>query len=177
MLGSGSFMEGEEEEEEGEIAMESSSGSGGGGDADPEQAPGEAGEGVVQSGTGSEEDGLGPEEQATMDGRKKRVRRLTQENVDISSDHDGSDALSNHSSERSACLDSTKSSKLHPDPVSHQTEGSGSEQLDEQGRAQTHKEMMRAMREMKRRLPSEKKGHCKARTVEALRYALSCVKQ
>ncbi|KAJ8371382.1 hypothetical protein SKAU_G00114100 [Synaphobranchus kaupii] len=73
-------------------------------------------------------------------------------------------------------LDKSKRSKLHPDPVSNHTESSASEQ-PEQERARTHRELMKMMREMKKRMPSEIRGHRKTRTVEALHYALSCVKQ
>ncbi|XP_069039905.1 period circadian protein homolog 3 isoform X2 [Lepisosteus oculatus] len=37
--------------------------------------------------------------------------------------------------------------------------------------------MMQTVQEMKKRLPSERRGHRKASTVEALNYALNCVKQ
>uniref|UniRef100_W5M3Y2 Period circadian clock 3 n=1 Tax=Lepisosteus oculatus TaxID=7918 RepID=W5M3Y2_LEPOC len=45
------------------------------------------------------------------------------------------------------------------------------------GRDQAHREMMQTVQEMKKRLPSERRGHRKASTVEALNYALNCVKQ
>lgn len=47
----------------------------------------------------------------------------------------------------------------------------------EHGREQTHREMMQTVQEMKKRLPSEKRMRSKASTVEALNYALNCVKQ
>uniref|UniRef100_A0A8C1LCD0 Period circadian clock 3 n=1 Tax=Cyprinus carpio TaxID=7962 RepID=A0A8C1LCD0_CYPCA len=47
----------------------------------------------------------------------------------------------------------------------------------EHGREQTHREMMQTVQEMKKRLPSEKRSRSKASTVEALNYALNCVKQ
>uniref|UniRef100_A0A8C1JRN5 Period circadian clock 3 n=1 Tax=Cyprinus carpio TaxID=7962 RepID=A0A8C1JRN5_CYPCA len=47
----------------------------------------------------------------------------------------------------------------------------------ERGREQTHREMMQTVQEMKKRLPSEKRSRSKASTVEALNYALKCVKQ
>lgn len=47
----------------------------------------------------------------------------------------------------------------------------------EHGRGQTHREMMQTVQEMKKRLPSEKRMRSKASTVEALNYALNCVKQ
>lgn len=51
-----------------------------------------------------------------------------------------------------------------------------SEQM-EHGREQTHREMMQTVQEMKKRLPSEKRSRSKASTIEALNYALKCVKQ
>lgn len=45
------------------------------------------------------------------------------------------------------------------------------------GRGQTHKEVMNTVAEMKKRLPSDKRSRSKASTVEALHYALNCVKQ
>lgn len=47
----------------------------------------------------------------------------------------------------------------------------------EHGREHTHREMMQTVHEMKKRLPSEKRMRSKASTVEALNYALNCVKQ
>ncbi|XP_038153982.1 period circadian protein homolog 3 isoform X1 [Cyprinodon tularosa] len=40
-----------------------------------------------------------------------------------------------------------------------------------------HREMMSTVAEMKKRIPSDKRSHSKASTVEALNYALNCVKQ
>lgn len=47
----------------------------------------------------------------------------------------------------------------------------------EQGRDHAHREMMQTVHEMKQRLPSEKRSRSKPSTVEALNYALNCVKQ
>ncbi|XP_035486151.2 period circadian protein homolog 3 [Scophthalmus maximus] len=44
-------------------------------------------------------------------------------------------------------------------------------------RGQAHKDMMITVAEMKKRLPSAKRSRSKASTVEALHYALNCVKQ
>uniref|UniRef100_A0A674NXW9 Period circadian clock 3 n=1 Tax=Takifugu rubripes TaxID=31033 RepID=A0A674NXW9_TAKRU len=44
-------------------------------------------------------------------------------------------------------------------------------------RRQAHKEVMITVAEMKKRIPSEKRSRSKASTVEALHYALNCVKQ
>lgn len=45
------------------------------------------------------------------------------------------------------------------------------------GKGQVHREVMFTVAEMKKRLPSEKRSRSKASTVEALQYALNCVKQ
>ncbi|KAM8868601.1 period circadian protein homolog 3 [Synchiropus picturatus] len=45
------------------------------------------------------------------------------------------------------------------------------------GKGQEHKEVMNTVAEMKKRLPSDKRTRSKASTVEALHYALNCVKQ
>lgn len=45
------------------------------------------------------------------------------------------------------------------------------------GKGQTHREVMFTVAEMKKRLPSDKRSRSKASTVEALHYALNCVKQ
>ncbi|CAJ1051668.1 period circadian protein homolog 3 isoform X1 [Xyrichtys novacula] len=46
-----------------------------------------------------------------------------------------------------------------------------------EGKGQTHREVMITVAEMKKRLPSDKRSRSKASTVEALHYALNCVKQ
>ncbi|KAM7006854.1 period circadian protein homolog 3 isoform 3-T3 [Tautogolabrus adspersus] len=45
------------------------------------------------------------------------------------------------------------------------------------GKGQAHREMMNTVAEMKKRLPSDRRSRSKASTVEALHYALNCVKQ
>ncbi|KAM9859852.1 period circadian protein homolog 3 [Aulostomus maculatus] len=45
------------------------------------------------------------------------------------------------------------------------------------GKGQAHREVMITVAEMKKRLPSDKRSRSKASTVEALHYALNCVKQ
>ncbi|XP_061840865.1 period circadian protein homolog 3 isoform X1 [Nerophis lumbriciformis] len=45
------------------------------------------------------------------------------------------------------------------------------------GKGHTHKQVMNTVAEMKKRLPSDKRSRSKASTVEALHYALKCVKQ
>uniref|UniRef100_A0AAX7VJZ4 PAS domain-containing protein n=1 Tax=Astatotilapia calliptera TaxID=8154 RepID=A0AAX7VJZ4_ASTCA len=53
----------------------------------------------------------------------------------------------------------------------------GDSGLHEAGKGQDHREVMNAVAEMKKRLPSDKRSRSKASTVEALHYALNCVKQ
>ncbi|KAI4881130.1 hypothetical protein NFI96_017873 [Prochilodus magdalenae] len=48
---------------------------------------------------------------------------------------------------------------------------------DQSARVQTQKELMRALKELKIRLPTERKTKGRSSTLNALKYALSCVKQ
>ncbi|XP_076580665.1 period circadian protein homolog 1b [Chaetodon auriga] len=48
---------------------------------------------------------------------------------------------------------------------------------DQSARVQTQKELMKAIKELKLRLPSERKGKSHSSTLNALKYALQCVKQ
>ncbi|XP_060773535.1 period circadian protein homolog 1b isoform X2 [Neoarius graeffei] len=64
------------------------------------------------------------------------------------------------------------SASSEQDPSS--TSGCSSEQS---ARVQTQKELMRALKELKIRLPAEKKTKGRSSTLSALKYALSCVKQ
>nr|QGW67270.1 period 1 [Rhamdia quelen] len=64
------------------------------------------------------------------------------------------------------------SASSEQDPSS--TSGCSSEQS---ARVQTQKELMRALKELKIRLPAEKKTKGRSSTLNALKYALSCVKQ
>ncbi|XP_073682418.1 period circadian protein homolog 3 isoform X2 [Garra rufa] len=117
----------------------------------------------------------------------------THEDVDMNSGHDsssGNDSVggSRHHHHSSANCSpgsttgsgSTKSSKSATGSSSssfrsaHHTECS---EQTENGREQTHRDMMQTVQEMKKRLPSEKRSRSKASTVEALNYALNCVKQ
>ncbi|XP_072543705.1 period circadian protein homolog 1b isoform X2 [Salminus brasiliensis] len=64
---------------------------------------------------------------------------------------------------------STSSEQDHPS-----TSGCSS---DQSARVQTQKELMRALKELKIRLPAERKTKGRSSTLNALKYALSCVKQ
>uniref|UniRef100_A0A8C1SGR0 Period circadian clock 3 n=1 Tax=Cyprinus carpio TaxID=7962 RepID=A0A8C1SGR0_CYPCA len=159
------------------------------------QDPGTSGSG---SGSGSGEE----EEAEEQRGRTSRGEssagceesggEQTHEDVDMNSGHDsssGNDSVggSRHHHSSSSCSPgsttgsgSTKSSKSATGSSSssfhsaHHTECS---EQTEHGREQTHREMMQTVQEMKKRLPSEKRSRSKASTVEALNYALNCVKQ
>ncbi|XP_014892215.1 period circadian protein homolog 3 isoform X2 [Poecilia latipinna] len=50
-------------------------------------------------------------------------------------------------------------------------------ELAVRGRGHAHREVVSTVAEMKKRLPSDKRSHSKPSTVEALNYALNCVKQ
>ena len=48
---------------------------------------------------------------------------------------------------------------------------------DQSARVKTQKELMKALKELKIRLPAERKPKGRSSTLNALKYALSCVKQ
>ncbi|KAJ8360575.1 hypothetical protein SKAU_G00171000 [Synaphobranchus kaupii] len=171
MPGSSSFPEGEEDaptssgsrEAEGATeqdsgqpgprAAESPSGSGSGSGED-EEAEGEQGGGQRRGRT------VGCEESS----REPSIGEQGQDDMDRNSSHDSSSG-----NDSCGCSSSTNHS--------HQsTTGSGSKQVGRE-RQQAHREMMETVQEMKKRLPSEKRSRSKASTVEALNYALNCVKQ
>ncbi|KAK7119105.1 hypothetical protein R3I94_021073 [Phoxinus phoxinus] len=115
------------------------------------------------------------------------------EDVDMNSGHEsssGNDSLAGSRHHRSSAncspgsttgSGSTKSSKSAAVSSSSSFHSSrhteSSSEQTEHGRGQTHREMMQTVQEMKKRLPSEKRMRSKASTVEALNYALNCVKQ
>ncbi|MBN3307703.1 PER3 protein, partial [Amia calva] len=90
----------------------------------------------------------------------------------LSSPPSSSKSLATSSSSHSSNSYSLHSARSGQD--THTTEGSDD---PERGRNQMHRKLMQTVQEMKKRLPSEKRGHSKASTVEALNYALNCVKQ
>ncbi|XP_056111259.1 period circadian protein homolog 3 isoform X1 [Rhinichthys klamathensis goyatoka] len=117
----------------------------------------------------------------------------THKDVDMNSGHEsssGNDSLAGSRHHRSSAncspgsttgSGSTKSSKSATVSSSSSFHSSRhtecSSEQTEHGRGQTHREMMQTVQEMKKRLPSEKRMRSKASTVEALHYALNCVKQ
>ncbi|XP_075764479.1 period circadian protein homolog 1 isoform X2 [Pelodiscus sinensis] len=86
-----------------------------------------------------------------------------------SSKSTNSQSLSPPSSSIAYSLLSTSSEQDNPS-----TSGCSSEQS---ARVKTQKELMKALKEMKIRLPSEKRGKGQSGTLATLQYALSCVKQ
>ncbi|KAJ8008028.1 hypothetical protein DPEC_G00100480 [Dallia pectoralis] len=61
------------------------------------------------------------------------------------------------------------------DPPS--TSGCSSTEQHRTARVQTQKEMLKALKELKIRLPAERRGKGRSSTLDALKYALNCVKQ
>ncbi|XP_051531640.1 period circadian protein homolog 3-like isoform X2 [Myxocyprinus asiaticus] len=130
---------------------------------------------------------------AEESGGERSGGEQAQDDVDMNSGHDSSSSndsvgRSQHHRSSSAIsspgsttgLGSTKSSKSVTGSSSssyhsaHHTECS---KQTEQGQEQMHREVMQTVQEMKKWLPSEKRSRSKASTVEALNYALNCVKQ
>ncbi|XP_067288190.1 period circadian protein homolog 3 isoform X2 [Pseudorasbora parva] len=130
------------------------------------------------SGSGSGEDEEAEEQRGRESGGEKR-----HEDVDMNSGHEsssGNDSIAGSRHHRSSGSGSTKSSKSAAVSTSSSFHSSHHTECSEQtgqGREQTHREMMQTVQEMKKRLPSEKRMRSKASTVEALNYALNCVKQ
>ncbi|XP_063292540.1 period circadian protein homolog 3 [Pelobates fuscus] len=81
-------------------------------------------------------------------------------------DSSGTDSHVNEPSRRSNCA--------FRRPSKSTGSSNNSEQMD---RVRSHKELMTMVQEMKRRLPSEKINRSKPSTVDALNYALKCVRQ
>ncbi|KAJ8400265.1 hypothetical protein AAFF_G00399590 [Aldrovandia affinis] len=193
MPGSSTFPEGEEYPAGTSGSQE--------GDRATEQAPALPGLGEGVSGSGSGEDEEGDREEA--EGREPSAGERGQDDMDTNSGHDSSSgndcatdscgrspsanrsprsATGSGSTKSSTSLSSTGSSScsLHSgrsgEERGHRAEGTGSKQPGRE-REQTHREVMHTMQEMKKRLPSEKRSRSKASTVEALNYALSCIKR
>ncbi|XP_038242238.1 period circadian protein homolog 1-like isoform X3 [Dermochelys coriacea] len=105
-----------------------------------------------------------------------------------------SDCSSSGNGKDSALLETTESSKStnsqSPSPptssIAYSLLSTSSEQdnpsssgcsSEQSARVKTQKELMKALKEMKIRLPSEKRGKGQSGTLATLQYALSCVKQ
>uniref|UniRef100_H3CP94 Period circadian clock 3 n=1 Tax=Tetraodon nigroviridis TaxID=99883 RepID=H3CP94_TETNG len=73
--------------------------------------------------------------------------------------------------------DLSSSADHSPSSALGSTSSSAKSENTDGSRRQAHKEVMNTVAEMKKRLPSDKRSRSKASTVEALHYALNCVKQ
>ncbi|TRY87629.1 hypothetical protein DNTS_009331 [Danionella cerebrum] len=182
MLGGDGFPDGAEEEEESSTSTSPTDESGTAqqqhvGPQQPENTPSNA--------SGEEEED--EERRGRVSACEESGGEQTHEDVEMNSGNDRAmpsrhhHCLPNSRPGSSSGSGSTKSSKSATGSSSsslhsaHHTECSSD--LPERGRQQTHREMMQTVQEMKKRLPSEKKSRSKASTVEALNYALNCVKQ
>ncbi|KAK2874849.1 hypothetical protein Q8A67_022002 [Cirrhinus molitorella] len=161
------------------------------------QDPGTSGTGPgSRSGSGEEEEAEDQRGRTSRGessaGCEESGGEQTHEDVEMNSGHDsssGNDSVGgsrrHHSSANcspgsTTGSGSTKSSKSATGSSSssfHRSHHTECSEQTEHGREQTHREMMQTVHEMKKRLPSEKKSRSKASTVEALNYALNCVKQ
>uniref|UniRef100_A0A3Q2CHB3 Period circadian clock 3 n=1 Tax=Cyprinodon variegatus TaxID=28743 RepID=A0A3Q2CHB3_CYPVA len=121
---------------------------------------GEEGEDGVRSGHQDEQ--APPPQRLTADRQGAVTGEVGQEDEEMIGASNELSSLVNESPEsaRGCPSPSTKSSELA---------------IGEKGLA--HREMMSTVAEMKKRIPSDKRSHSKASTVEALNYALNCVKQ
>uniref|UniRef100_A0A669CWC2 Period circadian clock 3 n=1 Tax=Oreochromis niloticus TaxID=8128 RepID=A0A669CWC2_ORENI len=117
---------------------------------------------------------LGGEESGVLGGE------VAQEDEEMASGSHDLSSSTNHSP-GSASGSTSVSAKRYSTPMcSHHLAFSGRfpcSEHAEAGKGQDHREMMNAVAEMKKRLPSDKRSRSKASTVEALHYALNCVKQ
>ncbi|KAG9352747.1 hypothetical protein JZ751_017323 [Albula glossodonta] len=151
-------------------------------DSGPVQGPEQPDPEVAGSGSGSGSGSGEDEEREEAAGQRRAedckessgepsIREQGQDDMDMNSGHDscsGNDCATDSCGHSSSTNHSSRS-----------TTGSGSTKSEqsEREREQTHREMMQTVQEMKKRLPSEKRSRSKASTVEALNYALNCVKQ
>ncbi|XP_048200387.1 period circadian protein homolog 2 isoform X2 [Perognathus longimembris pacificus] len=140
----------------------------------------------------------GPGSPAKAPAEPQTDRAVLQEDVDMSSGSSGNEATGNGSagrgSQASDCEDSGKEQGMLVEPPhphqspdafsllmaetehnpSASTSGCSSEQSS---KADTHKELIRTLRELKVHLPADKKAKGKASTLATLKYALRSVKQ
>lgn len=118
------------------------------------------GEGA-DSGTSGCQDGQVQLENVTAEGQGALTVEVGQEDEEMTS---ASNDLSSSTNE------SPESARGCPSPLTKSD-------LPVEGRGNAHTEMVSTVAEMKKRLPSDKRSHSKPSTVEALNYALNCVKQ
>ncbi|XP_059394263.1 period circadian protein homolog 3-like [Carassius carassius] len=158
---------------------------------DPGTSGGRSGSGSGEEDEAEEQRGRTSRGESSV-GCEESGGEQTHEDVDMNSGHDsssGNDSVggSRHHHSSANCSPgsttgsgSTKSSKSATGSSSssfHSAPHTVCSEQTELGREQTHREMMQTVQEMKKRLPSEKRSRSKASTVEALNYALNCVKQ
>ncbi|XP_077772997.1 period circadian protein homolog 1 isoform X2 [Podarcis muralis] len=167
---------------------------------EPGQSPFEGG--GSSSGGGSGGGGAGAPRRARAQ-RGGEAQGQTSDDMDVNSngssgnESHGDSHSSSHSSgngKDSALLETTESNKSSnsqsPSPpsssVAYSLLSASSEQdnpstsgcsSEQSARVKTQKELMKALKEMKIRLPSEKRSKGKSGTLATLQYALSCVKQ
>ncbi|XP_076862160.1 period circadian protein homolog 3 [Brachyhypopomus gauderio] len=112
-----------------------------------------------------------PEERKTRPVAEESGAERSGGDVDMTSNDYSSSGISSGAGSRLHSVSANQSSGS--------TTSSGSTKSEQmmQERKHTHREVVQAVQEMKKRLPSEKKSRSKASTVEALSYALNCVKQ
>ncbi|XP_078140007.1 period circadian protein homolog 3 isoform X1 [Centroberyx gerrardi] len=103
-----------------------------------------------------------------------------QEDEEMTSGSHDLSSSAHHSPGSTTGSTSTSTKSLHSSlsgQAGQHTEGSSGSENADAGRGQAHREVMMTVAEMKKKLPSDKRSRSKASTVEALHYALNCVKQ
>ncbi|XP_053271722.1 period circadian protein homolog 1b [Pleuronectes platessa] len=155
-------------------------GSGARGGSSPSAGSGSGGSSRDQRGPNSDDmDGLSSgndsgerESEGGMErGSGSRGRQSTRSSHSSSNGKDSGMMLETTESNKSS-----NSQSLSPPScsVAYSTSGCSS---DQSARAQTQKELMKAIKELKLRLPSERKSKGHSSTLNALKYALQCVRQ
>ncbi|KAM4611695.1 period circadian protein homolog 1b [Polymixia lowei] len=166
----------------------SSISSGGGGGSSPSEGSRSGGSSAEQRGPTSDDmDGLSSGndsgERESERGTGSRGRQSTRSSHSSSNGKDSGMMLETTESNKSSNSQSLSppsgslaysllSTSSEQDPPS--TSGCSS---DQSARVQTQKELMKALKELKIRLPAERKGKGHSSTLDALKYALNCVKQ
>ncbi|KAM7377262.1 hypothetical protein PAMA_013857 [Pampus argenteus] len=156
-------------------------GNGDGGGSSPSGGSGSGGMSSDRRGPNSDDmDGLSSgndsgerESEGGMERDSSRGRQSIRSSHSSSNGKDSAMMLENTESNKSGSLAySLLSTSSEHDPPS--TSGCSS---DQSARVQTQKELMKAIKELKLRLPSERKSKGHSSTLNALKYALQCVRQ
>ncbi|XP_056158017.1 period circadian protein homolog 3 isoform X2 [Lampris incognitus] len=100
-----------------------------------------------------------------------------QEDEEMTSGSHDLSSSANHSPRSTTGSTSTSTKSSISGQAGPHIEGSSGSENADAGKGQGHREVMMTVAEMKKRLPSDKRSRSKASTVEALHYALNCVKQ